>query len=651
MNRFETLLASPSLQPRDLRIHIRMHPEIPKQVSGTLSNELVNVAVRLHDELTTLRFGRTLTDSKVSFHYGKVNRELSGSGAAPIEWKFFADEFMAFTTENAVGTEPMLDTVSRLEPWRVQAWAAQALRIAQNAETTDPANAASAWRSATKLYAIFFARADVTESYTYQLQTDPRAQSSCRAAWDSFLADEVAALGQRAAEYGKRQQRDAFTAALAALAVPDVEAINPSAVARARSAAQEALLIGIKSAPTLMDAFTMYSSAPPSEERQRALLAAMTAETRNLTHGSGDVGMIEQCAKAVRLVVVRDGQVSTLTRAARNDFYDAVTDFSRNAINDDAARSVKLQASRLLALLPPDHEAGKNGNSAITVREVIDRLQRERLADELLPLLKELEAAPPGSATQEAALDRLIRFARSRPELAKDHDAAKARETVLLNAFAGSASRYVDDPLGNTRCVGMMRRIVDYLPHASRFELGGESATLKEHLDKVRGIAAWNLTQKAPVGSDNEYQGVNLLIGLLKEGVDFMVGAVKFCEQARSGLIAIMQHNLVGAGGNPQTVKTIADYLGVNAMAAMMASQAALETNAQPAKAAGKAGNFWGSIGTLFNLWWVSVIIYYLVKWLWALASGHTILQMAGVVVALIAIIFVVRRVTRRRGH
>ncbi|MDX5398110.1 MAG: hypothetical protein LPK92_00045, partial [Actinomycetes bacterium] len=206
MNRFETLLAPPSLTPKELAIHIRMHPEIPAEVSGACRNELVRVDVRLHDELTTVRFPSRLTETPAPPQYGQLNRRLTGATATPIPWRFFAGEFEAFMAEHPeqLAVKELRSVLAELDPWRVQAWSAQALRIAQNAETEDPAHAAAAWRTAVRLYQAFFARADVTESHTYRIQTDPAAQAACRAAWDSFLPDQVDALAQRVTEYSSR---------------------------------------------------------------------------------------------------------------------------------------------------------------------------------------------------------------------------------------------------------------------------------------------------------------------------------------------------------------------------------------------------------------------------------------------------------------
>ncbi|MGB7962557.1 MAG: hypothetical protein WCF12_06295 [Propionicimonas sp.] len=537
MNRFETLLAPPSLSSKDLSIHINMHPEIPKEVSGKCKNDFANVATRLHDELTTLRFGRTLADSPAPARYQALNQQLTGSTATPIDWKFFADEFTAFKAEHPqrMGTERMLQLVSGLsDPWRVQAWAAQALRIAQNAETEDSAHAGTAWRSAVKLYATFLARADVTQSHTYRSQTDPCAQATCQKAWQSFLADEVAALARRVAEYGNHQQAAAASAALAALAVPEVSAINPEVVGRATAAAQDVFLSGIKSATTLRAAFDLYFNATASDELDRALLAAMTAETAKLAKGFGggdEVDLIELGGEALGLGRIPDDQVGSLMRAARNDFYESATTFARTAINENAATSVKQLAARVLALLPPGREAGSDPTGeSITVGDVLESLMGDEFAPELKALLKDLMEAPADSAREEAALDNLIAFAGSHPAFAKGRQVAEVLETAYSSIFGGAAMRSLAAP--GTRGLRMMEKIQRALPPDATIAISGTARKAAEWINRMQRSGAAALPVKQQFGA--------LRIRLLNASV-----ASAEEQRALSDIIAFAQtHNL-----------------------------------------------------------------------------------------------------------
>jgi len=537
MNRFETLLAPPSLSSRDLSIHINMHPEIPKEVSGKCKNDFANVATRLHDELTTLRFGRTLAESTAPTRYQAVNQQLTGSYATPIEWRFFAGEFETFRAEHPqkMGTERMLQLLSGLsDPWRVQAWAAQALRIAQNAEIEDPAHAGTAWRSAVKLYATFFARSDVTQSHTYRTQTDPCAQATCQKAWQSFLADEVAALARRVAEYGNRQQAAAASAALAALAVPEVFAINPEVVGRATAAAQDAFLSGIKSATSLRAALDLYLSVTASDELDRALLASMAAEASKLAKGFGgcdEVYMIEVGGEALGLGAIPDDQVGSLMRAARGEFYESATAFARTAINDDAATSVKQLAARVLALLPPGREAGKDPTGeSITVGDVLESLLADGLAPEFQTRLKDLMEAPADSAEEEEALDNLIEFAGTHPAFAKGKHVTEVLKAAYSSIFAGAAMRSLAAP--GTRGLRMMEKIKGALPREATIEVSGTARKAANWITKLQTSGAAALPAEQQFGA--------LRRGLLNASV-----ASAEEKQALSDIIAFAQtHNL-----------------------------------------------------------------------------------------------------------
>lgn len=528
MNRFEALLAPPSLPPKDLRIHIRMHPEIPKEVSAACGDELVNVATRLHDELTTLRFGRTLDDSAAPDRYQRLNRVLTHSGATPIEWRFFAGEFTQFVADHPRlrSTEVMLRTVSVLsDPWRVQAWAAQALRIAQSAETGDPGNAASAWRSAAKLYRAFFDRCDVTESHTYRLQTDPGAQAACQTAWRTFLADEVSALARRAEEYGRRQQAEAVAAAQEALSVPEVAALNPEASRQATEAAHQVIFSGITSASSLRAALDMYRIAPASDERDRGLLAAMAAETRKLAKGFGDVKLITECATMLRLRRVSDDHVGPLMRTARAEFFGAATDLARDALNNEAPAAVKKHAARVLEQVPPEREAGETPSGPVTVAQVLAVLRSEEFREEhsqLESILKRLMDEPADSTAEEAALDQLVTFLGSNRAFATSPGVADGLNGALGAFFSGVALRSLSHD--NARARRMLSKITQVLPPNELVDIAGTKHTATQWTELLRSSGVSALPEerrfgalrtrlnRAPVASAEEAEAVTEII-------------------------------------------------------------------------------------------------------------------------------------------
>ena len=297
MNRFETLLAPPSLSPKDLRIHLRMHPEISKDILGSASQELVNVATRLTDELTTVRFGRDLATGPEPASYRQFCAKAVGSSATPIDYRFFADFWPANTPTDQAAA--WVDQLSK--PWQIQAWAAQALRVACAAELEDTSNVTAAWRRAVALYSKFFELATVEETCTYSQKSDALEQEACRLVWASFLANQVAGLAERVQGYASNQKTRSFQACLETLADSTVAAANPKAAETAKEQAQDYLTAGIKAATTLEDAESLFYhqlKANPMEHEtlDRALLEAMTREARLMENGFGEIEAVEVCA-------------------------------------------------------------------------------------------------------------------------------------------------------------------------------------------------------------------------------------------------------------------------------------------------------------------------------------------------------------------
>ncbi|MDR1426294.1 MAG: hypothetical protein LBJ08_00850, partial [Bifidobacteriaceae bacterium] len=305
MNRYEALEAPTSLKMSDLAVHIRMHPGIPAEISGPARSELINVRTRLHDELTTVRYGRNLPTAQLD-GYREVCRAVSGSDGEPIAAKFFALEFAAFLADvpdAAEGAPRKLEaTIGELDdPWRIQAWAAQVARIARDAETSDPSNAVAAWARALRLYRTFFARGSVEDSYTFR--NDKAGQEAARAAWGAFLMDEVREMSERMADHGKRQEGAAVAVLSQVLASREVAAIDPSASGAAQGKVMASFVDGVAGANCVEAALGLYQKIPADiragddrGELDRALLGVMTKEAGMLEKGFGDTVALTEAA-------------------------------------------------------------------------------------------------------------------------------------------------------------------------------------------------------------------------------------------------------------------------------------------------------------------------------------------------------------------
>ena len=64
MNRFEALLAPPTLSGREMAMHVRMQKEVSLSEAGTYRAQMLIPEIRLYDELTTLRFTRPGPDEE-----------------------------------------------------------------------------------------------------------------------------------------------------------------------------------------------------------------------------------------------------------------------------------------------------------------------------------------------------------------------------------------------------------------------------------------------------------------------------------------------------------------------------------------------------------------------------------------------------------
>ncbi|MCL1898281.1 MAG: hypothetical protein FWG16_05615 [Micrococcales bacterium] len=527
MNRFETLLAPPSLNSKDMRIHLRMHPEIPKDVSGRASQELVNVATRLSDELTTVRFGRDLATDQEPATYRQFCAMATGSTATPISYQFFATFFPADVS--AINAAAWVDQQN--DPVKVQAWAAQALRVATNSETEDPKNTATAWQRAMLLYGKFFELAQVEDTFTYRQQSDPQSQEACHQVWDKFQRDQVAALADRVQAYANAQQTEAFQATLAALSKPDVARINPSAAKRAKGEARDALTSGIDAATSLEAAEGLYLSqastaeATDREALDRALLGAMTKEAALVEKGFGDLEALERCAEHVSLKTVDDSGVGSLTRAARHEFYEACANVARNATNNELSDAVKAEAARLLGLVPSGWVIGKGmvGQESITRDDVIEQLFFPTLGTKMQDLLKALMQAPANSEAEERALNDMLAFAKANPGFAGGPQTSKALLDACSTIFANSAKFSGAQPgsLGRR----MMDAIAEFYPSDQLIEINDQKKTARDWIASYQsgqsGGGFEDLLARlasAPAASATEEQALDGVLSYARRG-------------------------------------------------------------------------------------------------------------------------------------
>ena len=148
MNRFEAMLAPPTLSNKEMAMHVKMQTAISKDEANNYRAEMLVPEVRLFDELTTLRFRRPGPD-ETSTAYKKFCGMFSGASGSPIPYRFFKGEFEKLMDDmNLSGDErstwknvkapavrKAVDSIS--DPWRVQAYAALCARIAEASETED----------------------------------------------------------------------------------------------------------------------------------------------------------------------------------------------------------------------------------------------------------------------------------------------------------------------------------------------------------------------------------------------------------------------------------------------------------------------------------------------------------------------------------
>ncbi len=364
-NRFETLSAPPSLSAKDLSLHIRMQSSLPQEVRNSCSLDLLNPKLKLYDELTTVRFTRSLpTDEDPG--YAKFCKALSRSTATPIPYRFFAGEYAALIEANGslarLGTKKLMTMAEALDDiWRFQAYAALLLRIALHSETEDPAHADGAWALALGAYQRFFASAKVEDSYTYRYQTEEKMRETCREAWNAFLAEQVAGIGERALAYIQQQQGDPLAACLRTLASREAETLCPGLYQRVLTDCFAPFTSAISGATSLSTAGTMYAGCPKELRDQdanndlpRAMLLAMKNELDLLDKGFGNVDDVLHWMRELDTLALYNGDNTVLkTRAA--DFYEDCTGYLRATLGDEKDDDVTSATARLtMLLLMPD---------------------------------------------------------------------------------------------------------------------------------------------------------------------------------------------------------------------------------------------------------------------------------------------------------
>jgi hypothetical protein len=486
-----------------------MRPKIPKEISGPARTELINVRTRLRDELTTCRYGLDLPASPPR-GYKTVCRAVAGSSGEPIPGQFFAAEFKAFTAQVPNAAKTRGDDLEKVilglaDPWRLQAWAAQVRRIALDAETSDSKHAALVWRKALRFYTEFFERAQVEDSHTFR--NDPASQDDARAAWDSFLADELADMVERMAAHGRRQDPGAVAACAAVLSSPDAVAIDPEAAAIGASKGLDAFVDGVAAATSLEAAVKLASQAPVKlrqldqrGELDRALLAAMTKEAELLAKGFGDVAQIQRAAEVAKLGPNSHAEASATRKAALAEFYDACSAFARHALGDDVDRSAKHQAADLLELLPSDWEVGKDGTTGRSIEPaaVIELLFHDELGTELKKLFNELATTPADSQAEEDALDAVVAFAKREPRFAAGPQTAEALRQALSGIFHGAFQASGGDQ--SSRGWRMMSKIAGALPVTHEIEIRGVSATAIAHMERIKRGEATGIGLEAKFG-------------------------------------------------------------------------------------------------------------------------------------------------------
>ena len=375
MNRYEALGAPPSLSSKDMAMHVKMLPQsaISKELRTQYSAELLNPKLRMYDELSTLRFPRP-GPAEENADYAEVFRKISHAGGAPIPYRFFKAEYgrlmeeCGYSNAKQAQAAALINTIKNIQdPWRYLGYAAQYLRIAENSELDDSANACKPWSEALNAYMKFFAAAKCEDSFSYRAQTEERFRELCREAWDSFLQDALESLYRRMKDYMQRNNAEAVGACMSVLQLPQVKRIAPSLYSRAMDESLIPYTSAIRTAPTLGQAGEMYSKCPAAllkadekGECRRAMLAAMKSAVEKLKDGGEKTGDIVRWAKELQAqTLYRTG--SPLVKKDAEDFFEACAQFIRQVIQNETLSRVK-DMELLITIMPPDFVIAKSND-------------------------------------------------------------------------------------------------------------------------------------------------------------------------------------------------------------------------------------------------------------------------------------------------
>lgn len=377
MNRFEAMLAPPTLSGKEMAMHVKMQSAIPREEANILRSEMFVPKVRLYDELTTLRFRRPGPEAE-SFTYRAFCKALTGAGGEGIPYRFFKGEFARLLEEmgmelpeddaesrpsrNPFRADRVKRTIRNLDdPWRVQAYAALCARVAENSEVSDPRRAAGAWDMAFELYGLFFDAAEPEQSTTYKQQREEKLQQDTIDAWLEFRQQLLDGIVSRVKGYIQDKKPQSISACLDALDQESLRHIDPGAHERALSDSFLPYVSALSSAPNLKEAGTLYDKIPAAlleqdsrQEFARAMLAAMTSEVDRLkSNGNSVAGVISWSNKLQTEQLCKSG--APLTKKAADDFYEACGAYVRDAL--DSGKTVQKRASYgdALCSIIPEH--------------------------------------------------------------------------------------------------------------------------------------------------------------------------------------------------------------------------------------------------------------------------------------------------------